>query len=1211
MIPNKSNTNNGCTDNTSSNCVVWQGPDLDCINVCNGDTVSDVVARLAQKICECCENPSSTGIDISTVNQKCLIGTYGTANTVQTLLNNIIDKLCTCCENVSSPTDPCSCSIPIPTCLRKAARDYAGNGTSPVSFQLHNDPTLGSGRGYAHFLALQICENIQAITEIQSTLANHETRITYIENNCCHEHGTHGGEFPQSVSAPNSTGNTSVVSVATAVQSIDKEIGNIYQTVGTTNQINTAVAYTPALSQKDRLSGSGTMAATRGWITTPRNLAQSFQNLWITMSDTRNAVENLNETVAKPSCSDITFDVVGAIKRNSENGVLGIELDFQNSIVPSTFTECNSRGTKVVITDSSLNTITKFIPVDIYQNNTPFLIPTSEMGNLDLGSNYSARIEFCASDGVTTCQEIQTITIENELGCPTLNIGSITAAEIPFTVTSIQLPVNKDYLVNVELSNRNGALLDSRSFTYQGRDITGTFSNLTPNTQYEVRVTQTKTGDTHVTKCPVQLVSTTAPVCTTTIRVSSDSTWYTNPATNPLQTGASTITLATYNDGSGTSTKWEVGFDNTNTPIVKQAPTTGVTGWVHNGSFVNDELSIEPLAITGLAGTPLSPGTSGVPIVRVHEESGWKYFGTLTDPNGQLYYVYASVSTNSKNIAQVVFACKCDGLYLDTPQPVYYARRNAVTEITVDAVGYTQGGGTFTWNITKQPSHGSLAFKSGSPTSSKAIYNYTQDNTSMVSDSFVVTLTNDCGTSIGSKYICILPAEEIKYTDSEVVIFFDSNSVNIDNARKIKKSFNAIRSGFSGGTKPTFSYIALNGNVSGDYLKHVKGMVENVGSFASSSNPHGAAISIVGSGDWYTDIMESGATLPASFGASGTFPPHVTVISFVNQVGTSNGTYGKATIPSSAAWTTPNEPTSNGGSGADKYKEDFDAMIDITSSAAPKGSWAIATQGQSNFPWKSGSIPFTVTHIVAPLISGTTNATAAVSLQAVAASQGSTLLTEQEYSGAKFGLYRYANHGAKAPGIDFTKYLLSGASGSLGNIPYSGSTSVSGNTIVGLKDLDPGKYTISVHNYLENWIDFDSATNSDITTYFRGMFGLLPTGSANEPSSPGSQIMGASSTTKYAVETTGSTTEQKVASACNNAKTSSNCITIYNASGVEFKDDEKAYTSRSAAANEQGEYELEDGKFYARCAGTTGVAVAKYNRTAVSGKHWTDNTTCP
>ena len=31
----------------SSNCVIWQGPDIPCIKLCTGDTVSDVVAKLA------------------------------------------------------------------------------------------------------------------------------------------------------------------------------------------------------------------------------------------------------------------------------------------------------------------------------------------------------------------------------------------------------------------------------------------------------------------------------------------------------------------------------------------------------------------------------------------------------------------------------------------------------------------------------------------------------------------------------------------------------------------------------------------------------------------------------------------------------------------------------------------------------------------------------------------------------------------------------------------------------------------------------------------------------------------------------------------------------------------------------------------------------------------------------------------------------------
>lgn len=36
---------------TTSNCVVWQGPDLCCINVCHGDTVSDVIDAIAKKLC--------------------------------------------------------------------------------------------------------------------------------------------------------------------------------------------------------------------------------------------------------------------------------------------------------------------------------------------------------------------------------------------------------------------------------------------------------------------------------------------------------------------------------------------------------------------------------------------------------------------------------------------------------------------------------------------------------------------------------------------------------------------------------------------------------------------------------------------------------------------------------------------------------------------------------------------------------------------------------------------------------------------------------------------------------------------------------------------------------------------------------------------------------------------------------------------------------
>ena len=139
--------------------------------------------------------------------------------------------------------------------------------------------------------------------------------------------------------------------------------------------------------------------------------------------------------------------------------------------------------------------------------------------------------------------------------------------------------------------------------------------------------------------------------------------------TDDLQVGAETVTIATYNDGA-TETEWKAGFDNTNQPLITQASTTGTTGWVHNGEFINDELTTTPLTITGLTGSPLAP----TGIVRSNLESGWKYLGTLTSPNGQLYFIYASIDTASHRVIQVVFSCTCDGLYIDSNQPVYYVR---------------------------------------------------------------------------------------------------------------------------------------------------------------------------------------------------------------------------------------------------------------------------------------------------------------------------------------------------------------------------------------------------------------------------------------------------------------------------------------------------------------------------------------------------------
>ena len=50
----------GC-DPVSSNCVIWQGPDIPCLKLCKGDTVSDVVYKLATELCDLL-----TALDVTT-----------------------------------------------------------------------------------------------------------------------------------------------------------------------------------------------------------------------------------------------------------------------------------------------------------------------------------------------------------------------------------------------------------------------------------------------------------------------------------------------------------------------------------------------------------------------------------------------------------------------------------------------------------------------------------------------------------------------------------------------------------------------------------------------------------------------------------------------------------------------------------------------------------------------------------------------------------------------------------------------------------------------------------------------------------------------------------------------------------------------------------------------------------------------------------------
>lgn len=91
MLPlTQSNTNQAGCSPVSSNCVIWQGPDIPCIQLCKGDSISDVTAKLAQKICDLVDQ-----FDITTFDTTCLNPVCPNLDNAHDLIQYLVEKICT------------------------------------------------------------------------------------------------------------------------------------------------------------------------------------------------------------------------------------------------------------------------------------------------------------------------------------------------------------------------------------------------------------------------------------------------------------------------------------------------------------------------------------------------------------------------------------------------------------------------------------------------------------------------------------------------------------------------------------------------------------------------------------------------------------------------------------------------------------------------------------------------------------------------------------------------------------------------------------------------------------------------------------------------------------------------------------------------------------------------------------------------------------
>lgn len=474
----------GCNP-ISSDCVIWQGPDIECINLCKGDSVSTVVAKLAQELCDLIETFNLDNYDLACLN----VGDCGPED-FQALINLLIERICQLegIEPGETPVNSSGC----PDCVVNIASCFYYEN------ELGDQVTTMQLADYVTAIGNRVCLLAQSIATINAMLENHENRITTLENA-----PDPTVELPTvtPVCVTDNPGTAQDLDVVLAA--LETEFCELIGATGGPIDIFNAIAKQCAgLANDDRLAGGGTMGTIGGWSTEVNNLAAAMNNIWLTMCDVRAAIKNIQSNCCPSACDDVDVQVSATLENPNT-----LKLFFTG--VAAGFTQCNPSGTVFTISDSNGHIITETINVISNLNNasgvTVDLTGTPINSSLDLTITAALCLENAEG---SQCQSVLSTFLTNTTACPVVNLTP-TETAIAYSFGWAGGAASFE----VELYDASGtALIQSQTTGVGGPGtVNGTFNGLTGGTTYRVRVKIT-IGENE-TICPFVPATTIAPPC--------------------------------------------------------------------------------------------------------------------------------------------------------------------------------------------------------------------------------------------------------------------------------------------------------------------------------------------------------------------------------------------------------------------------------------------------------------------------------------------------------------------------------------------------------------------------------------------------------------------------------------------------------------------------------------------------------------------------
>ena len=500
-LPTNQAKGQGCNP-VSSNCVIWQGPDIPCIDLCHGDSITDVTAKLAKELCDILDT-----LNIDTYDLTCFKPICPDPKDFHDLIQFLITKVCElqcCCDGTTPAQSACpdTCIVNVAPCF------YFQN-------QLGDTITTMTLPEYVTAIGNKICTMAGQIGTLQQQVAALQNQQTITDNRVVILEDEIAGAI---VTIPSSArlgpAPPGGWPIATVVEAIDTDLSELEAATGSPIELLQSIQQqcTNMDALKTLANRQQTYSGLNGWVTQTNynSVADAINNLWLSFCDMRSAVENILATCCCTDCDDVDISFTATL--TGEPASL-LNLFFTGSI-PTGLTDCFPDGNLVTVTDANGGQLVTFVPIVSNLNSSVQIDLTGTPVNP--ATDLTITIQGCwnrpapGSDcGGLRCERVLTYIIINTAPCPVLVLVPSTD-DIAYSFTN---GVSGNVTYTIELYTAANVFVSSQSSVNPVflAAVAGIFTGLTGGTNYYIQVSVNINGTIKI--CPQAFISTLPVPC--------------------------------------------------------------------------------------------------------------------------------------------------------------------------------------------------------------------------------------------------------------------------------------------------------------------------------------------------------------------------------------------------------------------------------------------------------------------------------------------------------------------------------------------------------------------------------------------------------------------------------------------------------------------------------------------------------------------------